>query len=510
MSGRITRRQFLTSAGAASAAALLAAHHPTWTSGVVGQQTYFPIIRNELAADQLNIITVMLDSLRYDHVGCNGNAWIHTPNIDAFANQAVVFDNFYAGGFPTLLNRAELFTGRWLYPFMAWGNLPGTETTIAQLLSAAGYLTGIVFDTYHLKDEGRTFERGFASWEWIRGQETDRYRPTPVAPKLPADPSKLRHGAASITQYLRNVSTRQSESDYFVAQTMTKAIAWLESVHDAGRFYLHIDSFDPHEPWDPPTTYVDLYDPGYVGDEVIFPIYAPPAYLSPAELRHVRALYAGEVTLVDRWFGELLAAIDRLGLAANTAVILMSDHGTLLGEHNAVGKAWDDGQIRRAYPLWQELAHVILLVRLPGVPARRTRALAQPPDIAATVMDLAAAQQPANLHGVSLVPILRTAIGETEPVARTVTVTARNLFTGLDQKPQITVNDGTWSLVFGGAHASSALYHLPSDAQQEVNLLAQECAIARNLHAQLVALLDSLGAPEDRIAPWRHDPCHGM
>ncbi len=507
MSQPVTRRQFLRGAGALSAAALFGRFSPVHASGPGVQSTYFPRLLNEPASDHLNLITIVTDSMRYDHIHCNGNEQMQTPNIDAFASQAVTFTKAYAGGFPTLLNRAELFTGRWMYTVMPWGDLPASESHVAKLLDGAGYLTGMVFDNWQLKDEGRTFDRAFKTWEWIRGQVTDRYRLTPLQPVLPADPSKLRHGASDISQYLRNVSERVDESDYFVARTMRAAIAWLERTHNFGSFYLHIDSFDPHEPWDPPQAYVDLYDPGYIGEEVIYPNYAPPTFLSDSELRHMRALYAAEVTMVDRWLGELFAALDRLGLAENTAVILLSDHGVLLGEHNAVGKSWDMGDSSRAYPLWQELAHVNLMIRLPGATPRRTNALAQAADITPTLLDLAGVALPANLHGVSLVPLLRTKAGEDEPVLRPAAVSSRTLFTALDQEPLITICDGEWCLIDGGGHSPSSLYHLPDDPQQQKDALAQAGEMGRRLHAHLLALLEGLNLPEERVGPWRPAPC---
>ena len=506
MSNKMTRRNFLKTVSAVAATSLFAGYFPVHAGSEVGEKTFFPQVLNGRASGQLNLITILCDTLRYDHVGFHGNSWIHTPNIDAFASQAVVFDRACAGGFPTLLNRAELFTGRWLYHTIGWDDLPATETHIGDILSDGGYITGIVFDNWQLKDECRSYERGFDSWEWIRGQVTDRFRPTPIEPELPAHPSKFRNGASEITQYLRNVSGREDESDYLVAQTMSAAIAWLERMNNAGPFYLHIDCFDPHEPWDPPRNYVELYDPGYVGEEVIYPAYAPPAYLNAAELNHMRALYAGEVTMVDHWLGKLFTAIDTLGLSENTAIVLMSDHGFLLGEHDAVGKSCEDAGVRHAYPLWQELAHIVLMVRSPEFAPRRTLAMAQPADITPTLLDLAGIERPTNLQGVSLVPTLRTRPGEQEPILRPVAVSARSLLTPLEMLPTITVNNGEWTLIHGGGHTASSLYHLPNDPYQQVDLLPQKSVIARSLHAQLIAFLEEMHVPESHIGPWRPAP----
>ncbi|MCO6450450.1 MAG: sulfatase-like hydrolase/transferase [Caldilineales bacterium] len=506
MSRNITRRQFLTGAAILGLATVLAGG-VTNSQNKESAQVFIPRVLRAPGSGSLNFLVIMSDSLRYDHIAFLGNDWIKTPNLDALAAQSVTFDRFYMGGFPTVINRAELFTGRWHFPDMSWENLPAGETTLAEMLTKAGYNTGLVFDTWLLKDDGFTFDRGFSSWEWIRGQLLDRYRTTPPSPPLPASPAKLRNGEHDITQYLRNVSDRQTEPDYFVARTAVAAIQWLKRNHSRQPFYLHVDCFDPHEPWDPPQSYVDLYDPGYEGEEVIYPAYAPPDYLTDSELQHVRALYAAEITLVDRWIGELLHAVETLGLSEDTVVIFNSDHGYMLGEHDAIGKMYDHNGVRRAYPLWEGLAHVPLMIRMPDVQPRRTTCLAQPLDLAATLLDLAELPIPPKMHGISLAPILRHRGDGPEPEIRPISVSARSLLTGLGIQPRITVADGEWTLHHGGGHASSALFNLSLDPRQENNVLDTNCAVAESLHSQLMAFLRQLQVPEDRLATWQAPPC---
>ena len=101
------------------------------------------------------------------------------------------------------------------------------------------------------------------------------------------------------------------------------------------------DAWDPHEPWDPPQYYIDQYNSGYEGDVVMYPCYGfSKDIMSEAELNHVRALYAAEVTLVDRWVGHLFETIRVLGLRKDTVVVLMSDHGHYFGDHGLQGKPW--------------------------------------------------------------------------------------------------------------------------------------------------------------------------
>jgi arylsulfatase A-like enzyme len=484
----------MAAAGAATLAPL------TWGVNI-------PYVAKGAPSSERNFVVVMCDTLRYDHIGFNGNQTVQTPNIDAFAAQAVVFDKAYSGGFPTLLNRTELLTGRYTFTYCDWEDMHEEELVLAEPLNAGGYSTGVVFDTAHLKEEGNTLDREFQSWQWIRGQEADRFRVVPLSVTLPADPTKLRFGTKVVGQYLRNTSDRTNEADYFCARTIQTAMDWIGEVHTENKFSLHIDVFDPHEPWDPPQSYVDLYDPGYSGDEVIYPAYAPSGFLTPAELNHMRALYAAEVTLVDRWLGELFAEIGRLGLWDNTVVVLLTDHGILLGEHGLVGKAWDDQGIYQCYPLYEELIHIPFMVRAPGIAPRRAADLVQPADLMPTILDWAGIEPPSSVQGVSLVPTIEDAAGNAHSPAHEWLVSGRSLLGSLSAKPSCTVTDGRWSLIHGGGHTLSALYDLDNDPLQQTDLLGQECAVALDLHGKLIAFLEAHDVAEQTIAPWRVPPC---
>ena len=498
----VSRRHFIASVGALGASAFLS-NELMASQGPENHRSFLPRLIHSGDGEELNFIVVMCDTWRYDHIGFHGNDWIHAPNVDAFAGQSQVFNRAYAGGFPTLLNRAELFTGRYLYTEMGWEDMPEGEIVTAQVLNDSAYTTGAVFDNWHLKDEGFYFDRGFSSWEWIRGQERDRYRANPIHPALPADPSKFRDGAAPVEQYLRNVAHRDGEQDYFVARTIQTAIEWLRRNQPYGKFYLHIDSFDPHEPWDPPQSYVDLYDPGYQGEEVIYPAYAPPFYLSADELEHARALYAAEITLVDHWFGVLLTELDLLGLASNSVVIFTSDHGFLLGEHNAVGKAWSHEGHHETYPLYQELVHIPLMMRVPGLAPTQLNTLAQPVDIMPTILDMTGAGDPGTMHGSSLVPYMNGQAGSPREIA----VSAGSLTTPLSANRRVTITDGIWTLRDDSGHTVSELYDLRDDPLQQNNLIEQYCDTARAFHDQLISHWGAIGVPSGTIDLWRPYPC---
>ena len=89
----------------------------------------------------MNLVWIVADTLRRDHVGAYGNDEIRTPSLDALAARSVRFDRSYAASFPTMPARADYATGRWTMSFMSWGPLPSGEKTLSQILSKAGYHT---------------------------------------------------------------------------------------------------------------------------------------------------------------------------------------------------------------------------------------------------------------------------------------------------------------------------------------------------------------------------------
>jgi len=263
----------------------------------------------------MNVVFIMCDTFRRDHLGAYGNDWIKTPCLDKFAEKAFVFDNAYMNSFPTVPNRWDILVGKNNFTYAGWQPLGADEVVVPQILQAQDCTSMMIHDTPHIAQNGFNYARGFTGWKWIRGQENDRLETAPVEVEFPCDPDKMRNPDFIVSQYLRNVSQRKKESDWFVARTMTESCEWLERNRETEDFFLYIDTFDPHEPFDPPQHYVDMYDPGYEGEEVIYPHYAPANYLEDDELHHIKALYAGKSSLTDRWIGRVLDKIEDLGLA---------------------------------------------------------------------------------------------------------------------------------------------------------------------------------------------------
>jgi len=332
----------------------------------------------------MNFILIISDSLRADYLGCYGSGWVETPAMDALAREGVLFRSAYAASFPTGPMRKDTHTGRFTFPYASWQKDPHEAAPVlAECLADAGYHTALIGDTFCIA----AYRRGFTDFHFIPGQNPRQEEghggqaaQAPAGPAelrpLPADLSKLRAPMERLQAILARLEKIRCEEETFVAQTMRRAARWLEGRYRAKEpFFLCIDTFDPHEPWYPPRYYIDRYDPGYRGQELLEPAYWTSEYASEEEIHHMRCMYAGEVSLVDRWIGYFLDAVERLGFADSTAVLLTSDHGFYHGEHGYIGKVQlsRQGGIIRRWPLYATIAHIPLIVKLPGGPASEER-----------------------------------------------------------------------------------------------------------------------------------------
>ena len=173
----------------------------------------------------MNIIWIVADTFRRDHLGAYGDRAIRTPSLDALADNAVRFDGHYSAAFPTMPTRADHATGRWTMSFMGWEPLPEGVITLAQILADSNFHTAVVVDTPFYWRHGMNFDRGYQSYYTILGQEGS---PTRV--------QEFGHHES------RDIKERwRLESDLCAPQTMAKAMDWLE-LHYKEDFFLYIDT----------------------------------------------------------------------------------------------------------------------------------------------------------------------------------------------------------------------------------------------------------------------------
>lgn len=392
----------------------------------------------------MNIVLVVYDSLRKDCMGCYGPPpwWeMKTPNFDKLAEESLVMTHMYPESLPTLPTRRALYTGKRVYPFVngdfrlkgdfvgapGWGPIPEEQDTVAELLREAGYRTGLVADVYHMFKPSKNYARGFGQWMFLRGQETDPYRSGPDLtqeeidywlPKEMQNPGKVNF----IRQCIKNMRDRVREEDYFNARVLMEASRWLEQNRDADKFFLTVESFDPHEPWLVPEYYRRMYDDSD-GPEQVTSGYANTDNMRPELLTRTRANYAGLVTMCDRWFGHLYETMRVLGMLENTAIIFTTDHGHSIGDHKYMGK--------RGYPSAPEVYDVPLIIRHPdGVGAgKRSDALVQHTDITAQILEFAGVEPNQPIDGKAF---WESVTGDGEPIRDHVTVGWGSTMTVID------------------------------------------------------------------------------
>ena len=372
----------------------------------------------------MNIILIIIDSLRQDHVGAYGNDWILTPHLDAFAKESVRFTKCYPESLPTLPVRRALHTGKRTYPFHGhkeykgdfkgapgWGPIPEQQDTLAEILGQHSYRSAFITDTYHQFKPSKNFHRGFDEWIWIRGQEGDKFKSGPkvsdgLIEKHIGEYMKkenVRTKAALIEfldKYFLNNAYRMTEQDYYPARVFNEASRWLWDNQDAENIFIVVDSFDPHEPWDPPAYYRKLYDPDDDCVDIIQSLYGPwKGKLTDRELKRIQANYAGEVTMVDRWFGYFYETLRYSGRLDDSVVAIISDHG-----HNIGMDPGDKGLVsKQGHPMTRAVADLVLMIRHPDrqVKGLKSDMLLYNHDLTTTLLSMTGIEPGQKMDGIN-------------------------------------------------------------------------------------------------------------
>jgi arylsulfatase A-like enzyme len=447
----------------------------------------------------MNVIVICSDTFRQDHLGFLGQQKVFTPRLDQLARESATFTDFRLCSFPTITNRIEVFTGRYTFPVMDWGPLPFHFPVLAEVFKHHGFDTALVADNLHLMQEGFGFDRGFDQARDVPGQMHDHFQPdtTPMI-DLPCPVDKLEPAAHRLDRYRRNAFWYRQQGTNTTETVFHEAGRWLEKPHE--KFFLWIDAFDPHEPWDAPESFLQQYPWNKEGDRVIWPHSGKVDRYSAADLENMRSLYRAEVTQTDFHVGKLLDFLGARGLLENTAVIFCSDHGYYFGEHGLLGKPVKR-RLERPLTIYGELGNLPLLVRHPrGVGAgQMIRGLCQPPDLFATALDFAGIPPVPWAQGKSLlarldgkIPGQKFAVGGIHPRKGNVGC--------------LTVWTDQWCLIYSPIKGldGSELYHTPSDPGQVKNVIAENRPVAEEHLALLRSWLNDLGVTRARQEQLLH------
>lgn len=356
----------------------------------------------------MRVIQVMFDSLNRRMLGAYGCDWVKTPNFDRLAQRSVVFDHMYVGSMPCMPARRELHTGRLNFLHRSWGPLEPFDDSAPQMLKEAGVYTHLCTDHQHYwEDGGATYHNRYNSYELFRGQEGDLW-------KGEVRPPKEKSTEASDDQQLGrrwqsdevNRKYMKREADQPQTKTFDAGLEFIATNAGADHWHLSIETFDPHEPFFTQQHYKDLYPHDYAGPRFDWPDYKPVTE-TDEQVAHVRNEYAALVSMCDANLGRVLDAMDREEMWDDTMLIVHTDHGFLLGEHESWAKCWG--------PYYNEVAQIPMFVWDPrsGGQGARREALVQTIDLPATLLGYFGLEAPGDMEGVDLAGVIA---GEVEEV----------------------------------------------------------------------------------------------
>lgn len=347
----------------------------------------------------MKTVFIVMDSLNRHYLNAYGADKVKTPNLDRLADRGIVFDNHYAGSLPCMPARREMMTGRLNFLETPWGPIePWDHCLPVELRSQKGTYSHMITDHYHyFESGGEAYHTLFDSWELERGQEGDQWHPLVKTPEIPEFIGKNRR------PYWVNREFLEAEHDesYPTPRCFMRGMEFLEHNGVEDNWHLHLEVFDPHEPFVCPQKYKDLYQDTWVAPyHFDWPPYRE-VQEDQAAVDHIRKSYAGVLTMADTWLGKFLDKMDELNLWEDTVLILTTDHGHLLGEHGYWAKNYMFD--------YQELVHLPMIVCTPetAFSHKRISALTATMDLMPTMMELHGANLPEGVHGTSVMPLLR-------------------------------------------------------------------------------------------------------
>ncbi len=295
---------------------------------------------------------------------------------------------------PCMPARREIHTGRLNFLHRSWGPLEPFDDSMPELLKNNNVHTHLVTDHYHYwEDGGSTYHNRYSTYELIRGQEGDLWKgevEKPEVPDLAIELNEIFHPI--FKQDMINKKYMQSEEESTQARTFKAGCDFIKTNHQSDNWFLQIEAFDPHEPFTVPNKYKELYDDYPDGKDVYWPQYG---FTKETEdvVNHGKYEYAALLSMCDSYLGKVLDMFDEYNLWEDTMLIVNTDHGFLLGEHEWWAKT--------VMPNYNEIAHTPLFVYDPRVEmaGKRRESIVQTIDIAPTVLDYFGMDIPKDMQG---------------------------------------------------------------------------------------------------------------
>jgi arylsulfatase A-like enzyme len=377
-----------------------------------------------MMTEQPNIILLVLDSVRATNLSCYGYGRPTTPNIDALAHQGVLFEKAISNGCWTLPVHASLFTG--LYSLnhgltTSKDTLPEQYPTLARQLTKLGYQTASFSNNAYVSAaSGLTQGFDFVDDVWRvsipRGiQRTKMGRLIKYLERFGKPTQPLISIARQLQRARAVLKRRRHRKDKGARATNEKLKKWLLGERQPKQpFFLFVNYMEPHEPYNPPQPYDRRFMPKEFTPQRVARVGINKDVMNrisdqrgQEDIQILKALYDGELNYLDERIGELVKFIDSQEDLVNTVLIVTSDHGDCLGEHNHIGHRMS---------LYEPLLHIPLIIRYathfePGTRVRQQISLI---DLYPTMLELAG-KGPSDLNGTGLHSLVTAPDLETRP-----------------------------------------------------------------------------------------------
>lgn len=394
------------------------------------------------ALQDAGVVLVVLDAAGAKHFGCYGHRRRPTPEIDRLASEGVLFEHAYTPAVYTLAAMSSLFTSR---PPDEHGNLdPGrgrrlSSPMLAEVVAARGIHTA-AFVANGMVGRAYGFERGFTEFHEVYDSPVDATE----------------------------------------AEDFRPLLARFLAANQARRFFAWVHFREPHFPYDPKPPYDAMFGEGPIPKALrseaalLLALDNRRRRALPAEIDHLERLYDGNLAYVDHEVGELRRSLEALGLLERTVLVIAADHGEGF---------WEHGHIGHEVQVYEELAHVPLIVRFPlsaGLAGRRVKTLVDLSDLAPTIADVLGLWREASgrppFSGVSLLPVLRGAPGRSAVVTR-----------DRGDAPRWAMRDERRTCILNSFDGTTELYDRAEDPGEKRNLASAKAFQAAECRQSLAA-----------------------
>jgi choline-sulfatase len=383
-----------------------------------------------------NIIFIFSDQHRADVLGAMGHPVAITPNLDSIANEGVVFTNCFTPSPLCMPARASMMTGRQICEHGVWDNHteanPKKEPSHVRNIRDVGYHTALIGKTHlysrttrkvkHLDDQKSLLE----DWGFVESHETNGHMSFHRYDSIFSDyleKKGLRETFREFNgEYVKrwNRGTDRpweqkpsplSPEDYLDSFVGRKAVKWIENYDKESPFYLQVLFPGPHDPFDSPQKYRDMYNPDKVPVALMEHPKEPIPYytkmvlkwsnlknMTPEQNKLYRSYYYAKITLIDEWIGKIVEALKQKGMLSNTWIIYSSDHGEQLGDH----------MLNHKMVFYENSIRIPCIIRPPsGIKPIDIQKTIDLIDVTATLLDIAGAKPISNSNGRSLVPVVQ-------------------------------------------------------------------------------------------------------